>query len=90
MDWQHCRLIFWLFLNDLQFVVSRRTFAGFLLDFCYFKNKSKIEFYYFFAKWKFENLRFCLNGNCVIGTVTFAFCRKLKNSIVDFDLKIFF
>lgn len=63
---------------------------AFCLIFAIFKIKVKLNFIIFLQSGKFENLRFCLNGNCVIGTVTFAFCRKLKNSIVDFDLKIFF
>lgn len=39
---------------------------------------------------KFKNSRFCLNVTSEIGTVTFAFRRKLKTKIVDFDLKVFF
>lgn len=63
---------------------------AFCLIFAIFKIKVKLNFIIFLQSGKFENLRFCLNGNCVIGTVTFAFRRELKNSIVDFDLKIFF
>lgn len=92
LGWQHCPIKFLgYFLTDLKFVlVTASNFCLFLFDFCYFLNKIKLNFIDFCKLVKFKNSRFCLNVTSEIGTVTFAFRRKLKTKIVDFDLKVFF